>query len=704
MASSDPSKKPRPGPWPPAPDSVAMPPSSWAKRTGFRPKFSGETNAGDSSQITTLPLPQPPAQAQAKPRQPDTNLDLEAGRPRPGPTPNGEPAVARDREKEKEKEQTPPVRKRRDSDGGKNSGPNGQPAAGEGSQRAVRYEEAATVDVLPQMVVDDDGFLARHSHMKYELRDTPGLVPIGLYGFQHYVSMLGSLILIPLVIVPAMGGNYEDTANVVSTVLFMSGVTTLLHTSFGSRLPLIQGPSFVYLAPALAIINSPEFLGLNGNNFKHIMKELQGAIIIGSAFQAFMGYSGLMTILLRLINPVVVSPTIAAIGLSFYSYGFPRVGTCIEIGVVQILLVIIFSLYLRKISVLGHRIFLIYAVPLGLVITWATAFLLTEAGVYSYKGCDVNIPASNIISDHCRRHVSRMKNCRVDTSHALRSSPWFRFPYPLQWGTPVFHWKMALVMCVVSIISSVDSVGSYHASSLLVASRPPTPGVVSRGIGLEGLSSILAGLWGMGTGSTTLTENVHTIAVTKVGSRRAVELGGCALIALSLIGKVGGFIASIPEVMVAALLCFMWAMLTALGLSNLRYSEAGSSRNIIIVGLSLFFSLSIPAYFEQYGISSNTNLSVPSYFQPYIVASHGPINTKSEELNYALNTLLSLHMVIAFLVAVILDNTVPGSRQERGVYVWSEPEAARREPDVSKDYGLPFRVGKLFRWVKWVGL
>lgn len=33
-------------------------------------------------------------------------------------------------------------------------------------------------------------------------------VPIGLYGFQHYLSMLGSLILIPLVIVPAMGGSH----------------------------------------------------------------------------------------------------------------------------------------------------------------------------------------------------------------------------------------------------------------------------------------------------------------------------------------------------------------------------------------------------------------------------------------------------------------------------------------------------------------
>ncbi|XP_071932332.1 nucleobase-ascorbate transporter 12-like [Coffea arabica] len=715
MASSDPSKRPRPGPWPPgaaAPESgPAMPPSSWAKRTGFRPKFSGETNATDSGPISVQPQP--------KPKEPEPNLDLEAGRVRPTPTSNGELSPVPEKpghQKDKDKV----VRKRRDSDGGggagagagagKGSRPNGQAASGgetaqgtgAGSRRATRNEEV--VDMLPQTVVEDDGFISKQSHMKYELRDSPGLVPIGLYGFQHYLSMLGSLILIPLVIVPAMGGNYEDTANVVSTVLFISGLTTLLHTAFGSRLPLIQGPSFVYLAPALAIINSPEFLRLNGNNFKHIMKELQGAIIIGSAFQTILGYSGLMSLLLRFINPVVVAPTIAAVGLSFYSYGFPRVGTCLEIGAVQILLVVIFSLYLRKISVLGHRIFLIYAVPLGLAITWALAFLLTEAGVYSYKGCDANIPASNIISDHCRKHISRVKHCRVDTSHALNSSPWFRFPYPLQWGTPVFHWKMALVMCVVSIITSVDSVGSYHASSLLVASRPPTPGVLSRGIGLEGLTSLLAGLWGTGTGSTTLTENVHTIAVTKMGSRRAVQLGAGVLIVLSLIGKVGGFIASIPEVMVAALLCFMWAMLTALGLSNLRYSEAGSSRNIIIVGLSLFFSLSVPAYFQQYGISPNTNLPVPSYLLPYAVASHGPIRTGYGGLNYFLNTLLSLPMVIAFLVAVILDNTVPGSRQERGVYVWSEAETARREPAVAKDYELPFRVGRVFRWVKWVGL
>ncbi|KAL2331957.1 hypothetical protein Fmac_019538 [Flemingia macrophylla] len=681
MSASDPKQRHRPGPWPPEPKP--MPPSSWAKKTGFRPKFSGEANA---SEIALQP----------KPRDPHTALDPQP--PRAPPPANG--VAHRDKAPPpSSKDQLP--KKRRDSDGVPKSSvlsTNGQATTEPPPRRPARHEEV--VDMPP----DDDGFVSRHSHMKYELRDSPGLVPIGVYGIQHYVSMLGSLILVPLVVVPAMGGSHEDTSAVVSTVLFVSGVTTLLHTSIGSRLPLIQGPSFVYLAPVLAIINSPEFQGLNENKFKHIMKELQGAIIIGSAFQTFLGYSGLMSLLVRLINPVVVSPTIAAVGLSFYSYGFPLVGTCLEIGAVQILVVVVFSLYLRKISVLGHRIFLIYAVPLGLAITWAASFLLTEAGVYNYKGCDINIPASNMVSEHCRKHVSRMKHCRVDTSHALTSSPWFRFPYPLQWGTPVIQWKMALVMCVVSLISSVDSVGSYHASSLLVASRPPTPGVLSRGIGLEGLCSVLAGLWGSGTGSTTLTENVHTIAVTKMGSRRAVQLGACFLIVLSLVGKVGGFIASIPEVMVAGLLCFMWAMLSALGLSNLRYSEAGSSRNIIIIGLSLFFSLSIPAYFQQYGISPNSNLSVPSYFQPYIVASHGPFRTEYGGLNYFLNTIFSLHMVIAFLVAVILDNTVPGSKQERGVYVWSEPEVARNDPAVANDYELPLRVGRLFRWVKWVGL
>lgn len=83
----------------------------------------------------------------------------------------------------------------------------------------------------------------------------------------------------------------------------------------------------------------------------------------------------------------------------------------------------------------------------------------------------------------------------------------------------------------------IFQIGTYRTTSLQVNLRPPTPGVVSRGIALEGFCSILAGLWGSGTGSTTLTENMHTIDITKVASRKVVELGAAFLILFSFIGK-----------------------------------------------------------------------------------------------------------------------------------------------------------------------
>ncbi|XP_062226616.1 nucleobase-ascorbate transporter 12-like isoform X2 [Phragmites australis] len=505
----------RPGPWPPAPPPQPQaPPLSWAKRTGFQSRVSGES----------LPSASAPTSGQVRlPRPAEAPADLESGplaRSNSALPPPPAAAAAAAAAGNAERQQPPPPpqarARRRDSDGGR---PNGQAAA----------------PSLPQLQEDEEEVPERPAHVKYELRDTPGVFPLVIYGFQHYISMIGSIILIPLAMVPAMGGTADDMAAVVSTVLLVTGMTTLLHMFIGTRLPLVQGPSFVYLAPALAIINSPEFFGLNDNNFKHIMKHLQGAIIIGGVFQVVLGYTGLMSLFLRLINPVVVSPTVAAVGLSFFSYGFTKIGTCIEMGILQLLTVVVFALYLRKIKLFGYRVLLIYAVPLGLGITWAIAFVLTATGVYSYKGCDANIPASNNVSAFCRKHVLRMTSCRVDTSHALRSSPWFRFPYPLQWGTPVFSWKMGLVMCVVSVIASVDSVGSYHASSLFVATRPPTSGVVSRGIGVEGVSTVLAGLWGTGVGSATITENVHTIAVTKMGSRRAVGFGAILLVLFSIV-------------------------------------------------------------------------------------------------------------------------------------------------------------------------
>ncbi|GLT33671.1 hypothetical protein SLA2020_082360 [Shorea laevis] len=530
--------------------------------------------------------------------------------------------------------------------------------------------------------------------MRIGLRDNPGFAPLMYYGLQQFLSLAGSVVFIPLIMVPAMGGTDKDTATVISTVLLVSGITTILHSYFGTRLPLVQGSSFVYLAPALVIANARGYRNLTEHKFRHIMRELQGAIIVASIFQSILGFSGLMSLLVRVINPVVVAPTVAAVGLAFFSYGFPQAGSCVEITIPLLVLVLVFTLYLRGISIFGHRLFRIYAVPLSVMITWTYAFFLTAGGAYNYKGCSPNIPSSNILVAECRKHAYTMQHCRTDVSNAWRTAAWVRIPYPLQWGVPIFHLRTSMILIIVSLVASVDSVGTYHSTSMLVNSKPPTRGIVSRGIAVEGLCSLLAGLWGSGTGATTLTENVHTINITKVASRRAVVFGALFLIICSFVGKVGAILASIPQVLAVSILCFMWALIVALGLTNLQYSQAASFRNVIIVGVSLFLGLSIPAYFQQYQPVSG--LMLPSYLVPYAAASDGPVHTGSQQLDFAINALMSLNMVVTLLIAFALDNTVPGNRQERGVYMWSRAEDMAADPSLQADYSLPRKVSWSF--------
>ncbi|KAI4385254.1 hypothetical protein MLD38_003303 [Melastoma candidum] len=530
------------------------------------------------------------------------------------------------------------------------------PAESEGQEEKGR--EDVEINVFP---VDGEEqeieWWGRPPGLRLGLSDKPGIVPTIYYGLQHYLSLAGSLIFIPIIMVPTMGGSDRDIATVISTMLFVSGITTIMYSLFGTRLPLVQGSSFVFLAPALAIINSRDYRNLTEHKFRHIMRELQGAIIVSSIFQSILGFSGLMSLLVRFLNPIVVAPTIASIGLAFFSFGFPQAGSCVEISVPLIALALLFSLHLRGISIFGHRLFQIYAVPFSVMGIWAYAFFLTAGGAYNYKGCNPDIPTSNILIDSCRKHSYTMKRCRTDASNAWETASWVGVPYPFQWGVPIFSSRTCIIMVIASLVASVDSVGTYHAASLLAVSKPPTRGIVSRGIALEGLCSLLAGLWGTGTGSTTLTENVYTISSTQVANRRVVQVGAIFLIFFSFIGKVGGILASIPQALAASILCFEWAVVVALGLLNLQHTRMSSFRNMIIVGVSLFLGFSIPSYFQQY--QPTTSLMVPSYLVPFSAASDGPFSSGSQ-VDFAMNALLSLNMVVTFLVALVLDNTVPG--------------------------------------------
>ncbi|GMH06519.1 hypothetical protein Nepgr_008359 [Nepenthes gracilis] len=133
----------------------------------------------------------------------------------------------------------------------------------------------------------------------------------------------------------------------------------------------------------------------------------------------------------------------------------------------------------------------------------------------------------------------------------------------------------------------------------------------SLGFQHELVCSILAGLWGIGAGSTILTEKVHTINTTKVANGGAVQLGAILLIFFSFLEKVSGLLASLPQALAASVLCFIWILIMAFGFSIFPYNPMRPK-------LSISQAVEIATDFnsKQYFVtpSKHFNLQAPKQF------------------------------------------------------------------------------------------
>lgn len=204
---------------------------------------------------------------------------------------------------------------------------------------------------------------------------------------------------------------------------------------------------------------------------------------------------------------------------------------------------------LKPIKVGGVAIFALFPVILAIVFTWVFGAILTGADVWE---------EGNV--------------CRTDANSAiLDESPWFRVPYPFQWGAPIFKSYAVIPMLGGMLASMVESIGDYYGCANLAGAPPPTPGIISRGLGSEGIGVLLAGLIGTANGTTSYSENIGALAVTGVGSRAVVQCGAVTMIVVALIAKVGALFATMPNSMTSGIYCALFGLIVAVGLSNLQY-------------------------------------------------------------------------------------------------------------------------------------
>lgn len=466
----------------------------------------------------------------------------------------------------------------------------------------------------------------------YGLDDKPPLARAVVLAVQHVLTMFGSTVAVPLLLAPAMGMDATQTALLISSVMLCSGVATLLQSTLGSRLPIIQGVSFSFLA-AFQVVIIPTVLrpvaegGLGGGPAE-CMQYIAGAVIVGAILEMALGFSGLIGGIRQFLSPVVVGPVIMLIGLALYGAGAPVAASDWPISLLTMALIIGFSLVLSR-QLLVFRLFPMLLAILG---AFGVCYLGTAAGFYG------------------EGHAARVSFDAMQSAEVFRTTSVF-FP----WGMPAFSAAFIAAVLAGYLASMIESFGDYQACSHMAGGGDPTAKQISRGIGFEGVGCALTGVFG-GFSSTSYSENVGLVGLTKVGSRYVVQIAAVLLILLGLFGKFGAIAAAIPKPVVGGLYCVMFGLISAVGVRQFAKADLNSDRNLLIGGFALFMGLSVPAYFNSEAGAT-------------LIANLNGIQWGEIQLGFGnlLGALGKTGMAVAAVLGMVLDNLIPGTPSERGL-------------------------------------
>ncbi|XP_028789710.1 nucleobase-ascorbate transporter 4-like [Neltuma alba] len=487
-----------------------------------------------------------------------------------------------------------------------------------------------------------------------------------LLGFQHYLVMLGSIILVSSILTPLMGGGNVEKAEMIQTLLFVSAINTLLQTWFGTRLPVVVGASYAFLIPAIstAFSRNLSIYVDPHRRFRQSMRVIQGSLIVASLLQIIIGFFGFWRIFARYLSPLSAVPLVTLTGLGLFAFGFPILVNCVEIGLPALVILIILSQYIPQ--TVNSRGADRFAIIVTIIITWALAEILTVAGAYD------------------RRSPKTQLSCRTDRSGLITAAPWLRVPYPFQWGSPSFDAGDVFVTLAASVVAIIESTGTFLAAARYGSATHIPPSVLSRGVGWLGIGTLVAGFFGTGVGPTASVENAGLLGLTQIGSRRVIQIAAVFMLFFAILGKFGAFLASIPLPIVAALYCVLFGYVASAGLGFLQFCNLNSFRTLFILGFSLFMGLSVPQYF----------------IQDILLFGQGPVHTGSTTFNNIVQVIFSSPPTVAIIVAYFLDSTLArghaSTGRDSGRHWWEKFRNFNQDNRTEEFYALPLKLNRFF--------
>ncbi|GMH10496.1 hypothetical protein Nepgr_012337 [Nepenthes gracilis] len=505
-------------------------------------------------------------------------------------------------------------------------------------------------DVVKIEEVNPHPVMETLSGIHYCVNSTPPWPEAVILGFQHYLLTVGMIALISTLIVPQMGGGNFEKAMVIQNMLFASGLNTLLQSFFGTRLPAVIGSSYTFVIPATTIVLAGRYRTIGADHpyerFEKTMRGIQGALIIASIFQISMGCFGFWRNIVRYLSPLSMVPLVTFTGLGLYHLGFPHY----------------LNHYLKPTRSIYNR----FALIISTAIVWTYAQILASSGVYNHKS------------------PQTQSSCRSNPAALINAAPWVCFPRPFLWGKPSFHLGEAVAMIAASLIALTESTGTFLAVARYGSATPIPPSILSRSAAWLGLGTLLNAVFGSVTGAAASVENAGLLALARVGSRRVIQISAAFMIFFSIFSKFGAVFASVPLPIIAAAYCIFFGYVSSAGLSFLQFCNLNSFRTIFILGFSCFMGISVPDYFREYHLKSNST----------------PLRTRSQWFKDTVTVIFMSSSMVAALVGLFLDNTVErgeaATRKDNGAHWWERFILFTKDIRNVEFYSLPCRLNEYF--------
>ena len=394
-----------------------------------------------------------------------------------------------------------------------------------------------------------------------QLKDPDYDLPLGpraALGFQHVLAMFASNVTPSIIIAGAAGFSFgsADMVFLVQMAMLFAGIATLFQTigfgPVGARLPVMQGTSFAFVPIMIGIVKTSG------------MAALFGAIIVAGLFHTFLG--SIIGRIRHWFPPLVTGIVITAIGLALLPVGI-------------------------KYAAGGAAAFQMNAPEWGDFSKWGLALVVIfvslgmkffTRGIASSAAILVGLIAGYIVG---------ILTGAVNFGGVAKAS-WFALPQPFKYGIE-FSAFAIIGMCLMSIVSAIETVGDISGIAKGGANREATDKELSGGTYADGLGSFIAGIFA-GLPNTSFSQNVGLISMTGVMSRSVVTLGALFLVLCGLIPKVGAVVAAMPISVLGGGVIVMFGMVVSAGV-NMLSTVTWNRRNMIILAMSLSIGLGLQA-------------------------------------------------------------------------------------------------------------